>query len=109
MSRRLRYITFLIVILYIVSTWSFSSKGPIKVNSKVNEKGPMFEVPLKVPNTVKEHSVVNGTILIATPMKNTAESLDGYFDRLLKYDYPKENISLAFLVSDSTVNPNSIF
>jgi hypothetical protein len=75
---------------------------PIKITRKVNRKD---DIPI---NTVNEHSVVKGTILIATPMKNVAECLDDYFDRLSRYDYPKKNISLAFLVSDSEVKTNSI-
>jgi Anp1 len=30
-----------------------------------------------------------------------APHLDGYFERLAEYDYPKKDMSLGFLVSDS--------
>lgn len=52
----------------------------------------------------KIFSVAAGTLLIATPMKNTADKIDAYIKQIKSFDYPKENTSLAFLVSDSTVN-----
>jgi hypothetical protein len=44
---------------------------------------------------------VPGTVLIATPVKNAARYLDGYFANLSSLAYPPKQISLAFLESDS--------
>ena len=41
-------------------------------------------------------------VLVLTPMKNAAPHLDGYFERLLQLDYPRELLSLAVLEGDST-------
>jgi peptide chain release factor subunit 1 len=42
------------------------------------------------------------SVLILTPVKNAAEYLDGYFERVDGLTYPHERISLALLESDST-------
>ncbi|KAJ1900027.1 hypothetical protein LPJ81_004026, partial [Coemansia sp. IMI 209127] len=44
------------------------------------------------------------SILILTPLKNNAKHLARYFALLDKIRYPRNRISLAFLVSDSTDN-----
>lgn len=41
-------------------------------------------------------------ILVLTPVKNAAKFIDGYFAGLLRLDYPRQNISVALLESDST-------
>jgi glycosyltransferase involved in cell wall biosynthesis len=41
------------------------------------------------------------SILILTPIKNAARFLPAFFDNLLQIDYPREQLSLAFLESDS--------
>jgi len=41
-------------------------------------------------------------ILVLTPLKDAADCLDGYFERLHGLRYPHERISLGFLESDST-------
>ncbi|KAJ2624269.1 hypothetical protein GGI26_001625 [Coemansia sp. RSA 1358] len=44
------------------------------------------------------------SLLILTPVKNNAKHLARYFALLDKIKYPRDRISLAFLVSDSTDN-----
>lgn len=44
----------------------------------------------------------NATILIATPVKNSASALGPFAQMLRRLNYPKNQISVAFLVSDST-------
>ncbi|KAJ2086527.1 hypothetical protein GGI09_006675, partial [Coemansia sp. S100] len=44
------------------------------------------------------------TLLILTPLKNSAKHLAKYFELIDKIDYPRHKISLAILVSDSTDN-----
>ncbi|SCV69556.1 BQ2448_2576 [Microbotryum intermedium] len=46
--------------------------------------------------------MANQKVLILTPLKDAAEWIDEYFENLHKLKYPKELISLAFLVSDTT-------
>lgn len=41
------------------------------------------------------------TVLILTPVKDAEQFLDGYFHALLRLTYPRKQISLAFLESDS--------
>ncbi|KAJ2826333.1 hypothetical protein FBU31_003475 [Coemansia sp. 'formosensis'] len=42
------------------------------------------------------------SILILTPMKNSAKYITKYFELVERLEYPRDKISLAFLVSDST-------
>lgn len=48
-------------------------------------------------------------ILILTPVKNAAHDAPGYFERLLKLDYPRHLLSLGILESDSTDNTFAAF
>ncbi|KAJ2803337.1 Mannan polymerase II complex anp1 subunit [Coemansia guatemalensis] len=41
------------------------------------------------------------SVLILTPIKDSAEYLDRYFSLIDRLDYPRSSISIAFLVSDS--------
>ncbi|GAA97514.1 glycosyltransferase family 62 protein [Mixia osmundae IAM 14324] len=41
-------------------------------------------------------------LLILTPLRNAEKYLDEYFDNIGKLNYPKNLISLAFLISDTT-------
>ena len=53
------------------------------------------------PPTSVGFKVIPKTVLIATPIKNSAKHLPMYFKRLDHLKYPKKYTSLAFLVSDS--------
>ncbi|KAJ2063719.1 hypothetical protein GGI17_001505 [Coemansia sp. S146] len=44
------------------------------------------------------------SLLILTPLKNNAENLARYFELIDSLEYPRDKISIAFLVSDSTDN-----
>ncbi|KAJ2059499.1 hypothetical protein GGI17_004379 [Coemansia sp. S146] len=46
----------------------------------------------------------SGSLLILTPLKNSAKHMTKYFQLIDKLNYPRHKISIAFLVSDSTDN-----
>ena len=43
-----------------------------------------------------------GRLLVLTPVKNAEPHLEAYFEALERIEYPKRQITIAFLVSDST-------
>ena len=53
---------------------------------------------------VKRDKSKNGHVLIAVPVRDAAETIDGLFDCLLALRYPHSELSLAFLEGDSTDN-----
>ncbi len=57
--------------------------------------------PIPAVNPLAHFAVRKGAVLIATPMKQAAEHLDGYFGLVARFDYPASLLSLAVLVSDS--------
>jgi len=74
---------------------------------------PLHELDLDAPQefTLPFSSLASNPspkdhVLILTPMMEAAPFLEGYFQRLAKVDYPKDLISLGFLVSTRT-NPSS--
>ncbi|KAJ2810992.1 hypothetical protein H4S07_002345, partial [Coemansia furcata] len=50
----------------------------------------------------------NDSLLILTPVKNNAKHLTKYFELIENLDYPRNKISLAFLISDSTDETQSM-
>ncbi|KAF9584409.1 Golgi mannosyltransferase complex subunit [Lunasporangiospora selenospora] len=54
----------------------------------------------------------NSSVLILTPLKDAARYLEGYFEHLAKIDYPKELVSLGFMVStyhnDTDINDTTL-
>ncbi|KAI9597196.1 Anp1-domain-containing protein [Syncephalis fuscata] len=67
-----------------------------------NESDKIFiepERPLRLLDFDKLHN--ENTTLILTPLKNAARHLDAYFENLNRLDFPKQKLSLGFLVGDS--------
>ena len=52
--------------------------------------------------TLARNAPANGSVLIAIPVRNAAQTLDALFARILALDFPPERLSIAFLVGNST-------
>ncbi|KAJ2013319.1 hypothetical protein GGI14_005441 [Coemansia sp. S680] len=79
------------------SSWSKSELDSFSDESrKILKTGEDF-----APQTLDPDS---DSLLILTPLKNSAKHLAKYFELIDKLKYPRHKISLAILVSDSTDN-----
>lgn len=78
------------------------SSGSDRIYAVTYRAPRLFYYPwTKCTDTSQETRQRKNSVLILTPMKNTANNLARYFDLLSSLSYPKNLISIGILVSDS--------
>mgnify|MGYP002477571908 CR=1 FL=1 len=98
-----------LVTLILSSTWTGSTDKPRRGGSPSSTGGggdgtDIASFDMTPVQATAQGAAAGEKLLILTPLKDAGPYLDEYFENLARLSYPRNLISLAFLVSDSTDN-----